>query len=63
MCDAINRLFAEETAAEKKRADEAESKLSDTETKLKDEKKRADMAEADLQRALAELAALKAASN
>ncbi|MBQ8971337.1 MAG: hypothetical protein IJ073_08545 [Lachnospiraceae bacterium] len=50
MCEAINELFAEETAAERKRADEAEEelvytmselnytrgKLTDTEGKLTD---------------------------
>ena len=77
MCEAINELFAEETAAERKRADEAEEelvytmselnytrgKLTDTEGKLTDtESKLIDM-ESRLKEALAEIVRLKASTN
>lgn len=68
MCDAINRIFAEETAAEKKRADEAEAKLNDAEirasnaeTRANNAETRANNAEALLGKAMAEIAKLKAA--
>ena len=75
MCDAINRIFAEETAAEKKRADEAEAKLNDAEirasnaetrannaeTRASNAEIRANNAEALLGKAMAEIAKLKAA--
>ena len=56
MCEAINELFAEETAAYKKQAEEANTRAEAAEAELNDTKNK-------LQEALEEISRLKAAAN
>ena len=70
MCEAINELFAEETAAYKKQVDEANKRIEEVNKRTEEANKRAAVAEAELndtknklQEALEELTRLKAANN
>ena len=70
MCEAINELFAEETAAYKKQVEEANKRIEEVNKRTEEANKRAAVAEAELndtknklQEALEELTRLKAANN
>ena len=70
MCEAINELFAEETAAYKKQVEEANKRIEEVNKRTEEANKRAAIAEAELndtknklQEALEELTRLKAANN
>ena len=70
MCEAINELFAEETAAYRKLAEEAKTRAEEAETRAEEAETRVEVAEAELndtknklREALEEITRLKAVAN